>query len=71
MSTARLEGGGLVAVQHTLTERTSSFVMTISAVGRNQCWHFNDFSLVIIDLSTASKPWVYARARMASKALAT
>jgi hypothetical protein len=36
MSTVRLEGGGRVGVQHTLTERITSFAMTISAVGKDQ-----------------------------------
>ena len=71
MSTVRLEGGGRVEVQHTLTERISSFAITISAVGKDQRWHFDAFPAAIIDLSTVSRPWAYARAKMASKALAT
>lgn len=71
MSAVRLEGGERVGVQHTLTERISSFAMTISAVGKDQRWHFGTFPAAIIDLSTVSKPWVYALASMASKALAT
>lgn len=56
MSTLRLAGGGRVAVQHTRTERITSFVKTISAVGKNQRWHFDAIPAATIDLSTVSRP---------------